>query len=187
MSGAPNVFAIDFGLSRRFKTKEGEVKEPRAYAGFRGTARYASLNSHQSLELSRRDDLWSLFYMMVEFLTGSLPWKKEKDREQIGKLKEEHTNPTLVQGLPQQMLTLLHHISKLSYREKPNYEFIRTLFRQMLFQTKENPVPFFLQELRCTNPLIVREHLSLFPSLSPLADFLVFTVKVPPGARSRND
>jgi len=137
------VYVIDFGLSRRFRNKDGSIKEPRSYAGFRGTARYASLNSHQSTELSRRDDLWSLFYLMVEFLTGSLPWKKEKEREQIGKMKEEFTNPALVQGLPQQMLSLLHHINQLTFRESPNYAFIRGLFQQMLAQTRERPAAFF--------------------------------------------
>jgi hypothetical protein len=35
-------YVIDFGLSRRFMTPEGKVREPRPSAGFRGTARYAS-------------------------------------------------------------------------------------------------------------------------------------------------
>lgn len=31
-------------------------------------------------EMGRHDDLWSLFYMLVEFVVGQLPWKKIKDK-----------------------------------------------------------------------------------------------------------
>lgn len=30
--------------------------------------------------MSRHDDLWSLFYMLVEFTVGQLPWRKIKDK-----------------------------------------------------------------------------------------------------------
>ena len=33
-----------------------------------------------SKEMARRDDLWSVFYMLVEFAQGSLPWRKYKDK-----------------------------------------------------------------------------------------------------------
>lgn len=39
------------------------------------------LNPGASLqEMGRHDDLWSLFYMLVEFLVGQLPWRKIKDK-----------------------------------------------------------------------------------------------------------
>jgi len=36
--------------------------------------------------MGRHDDLWSLFYMLVEFVNGQLPWRKIKDKEQVNEL-----------------------------------------------------------------------------------------------------
>lgn len=74
---------LDFGLARQYTTSTGEVRCPRAAAGFRGTVRYASINAHRNREMGRHDDLWSLFYMLVEFVNGQLPWRKIKDKEQV--------------------------------------------------------------------------------------------------------
>lgn len=73
-------FLIDFGLARRYVLSSGEVRPPRDSTGFRGTARYASINSHLSKDLGRRDDIWSIFYMLIEFVQGQLPWRKLKDK-----------------------------------------------------------------------------------------------------------
>ena len=64
------VYMLDFGLARQYTNAAGEVRPPRAAAGFRGTVRYASVNAHKNKEMGRHDDLWSLFYMLVEFITG---------------------------------------------------------------------------------------------------------------------
>lgn len=77
------VYMLDFGLARQYTTGTGEVRCPRAAAGFRGTVRYASINAHRNREMGRHDDLWSLFYMLVEFVNGQLPWRKIKDKEQV--------------------------------------------------------------------------------------------------------
>lgn len=74
---------LDFGLARQYTTATGEVRAPRNAAGFRGTVRYASINAHKNKEMGRHDDLWSLFYMLVEFVNGQLPWRKIKDKEQV--------------------------------------------------------------------------------------------------------
>lgn len=45
------------------------------------------LSNFNLQEMGRQDDLWSLFYMLVEFLQGSLPWRRIKDKEEVGQMK----------------------------------------------------------------------------------------------------
>jgi tau tubulin kinase len=102
--------------------------------GFRGTARYASIGAHFGKDLGRVDDLWSLFYIVVEFLAGTLPWKgKEKDK--IGQLKEKYTQYGLMAGLPQQLIIFYNHLIGLKYDEKPNYGLITDCFVEMFEHT----------------------------------------------------
>jgi len=56
-----NIYLIDFGLAKIHLDKENKPFPPRANTDFRGTLTYASLNAHNKMDLSRRDDLWSFF------------------------------------------------------------------------------------------------------------------------------
>ncbi|KAH6576414.1 hypothetical protein BASA60_004525 [Batrachochytrium salamandrivorans] len=134
----PRCFLIDFGLSRRYISSSGRVREPRSKVGFRGTARYASISAHHGTELCRADDLWSLFYIIVEFLTGVLPWRG-KEKEKIGHMKKELTNPDLVSGLPSPVLFIHTYLLSLSYATVPDYQLILH-FLDELFKTSNMPI-----------------------------------------------
>ncbi|KFZ65470.1 Tau-tubulin kinase 2, partial [Podiceps cristatus] len=101
---------------------------PRAVAGFRGTVRYASINAHRNREMGRHDDLWSLFYMLVEFVVGQLPWRKIKDKEQVGSIKERYEHRLMLKHLPQEFNVFLEHISNLDYFTKPDYQLLMSVF-----------------------------------------------------------
>lgn len=130
------VYMLDFGLARQYVNDRNEVRLPRPVAGFRGTVRYASVTAHKNRvcnfrvlssvlsppkdgfcfqEMSRHDDLWSLFYMLVEFLHGSLPWRKIKDKDEVGRIKESIPTERLLIGLPEELKEFVSILNKLGY------------------------------------------------------------------------
>ncbi|XP_050406796.1 uncharacterized protein LOC126822086 [Patella vulgata] len=131
-SNSRKVYMLDFGLARQYTTASGQVRPPRAAAGFRGTVRYASVNAHKNKEMGRHDDLWSLFYMLVEFVVGQLPWRKIKDKEQVGLMKEKYEHIQLLKNMPSEFRAILEHIQKLEYFDKPDYPMLHNLIEQCM-------------------------------------------------------
>ncbi|XP_054910158.1 tau-tubulin kinase 2b [Poeciliopsis prolifica] len=125
-------YMLDFGLARQFTNSNQEVRPPRPVAGFRGTVRYASVNAHKNKEMGRHDDLWSLFYMLVEFMVGQLPWRKIKDKEQVGNLKETYDHRLMLKHLPSEFSTFLDHILTLDYFTKPDYQLLTSVFEKAM-------------------------------------------------------
>ncbi len=65
------VHMIDFGISRSYiSNKTGRHIEFCTGKNLVGTARYVSINAHLGYELSRRDDLLTLGYVMIYFTKG---------------------------------------------------------------------------------------------------------------------
>jgi tau tubulin kinase len=73
------VYMVDLGLAKIHLDKTGRPFPPRTNTDFRGTLTYASLNAHYKKELSRRDDLWSYFFVILDLINEVLPWRSCKD------------------------------------------------------------------------------------------------------------
>ena len=135
------VFAIDFGLAKRFRDpKTGDHIPYREGKDLTGTARYASVNTHLGREQSRRDDLEALGFVLMYFNRGSLPWqglpaktKKEK-YEKIRDKKVETTVEELCKGYPEEFPAYFTYCRKLAFDEKPDYAFLRKLFKDLFLK-----------------------------------------------------
>ena len=64
---------VDLGLCKEWR-QNGEHIPFSTNKCLTGTPQYMSVNMHQSSELSRRDDIESIFYVLIFLHTGTLPW-----------------------------------------------------------------------------------------------------------------
>lgn len=79
------IFILDFGLSKLYKRNGQHIQLKRGGTG-PGTGKYLSLYAHTNFILSRRDDIESIAYMLVEFLNGGL-WGGSQDPNEIYRRK----------------------------------------------------------------------------------------------------
>ncbi|XP_003380739.1 dolichyl-diphosphooligosaccharide--protein glycosyltransferase subunitSTT3A, partial [Trichinella spiralis] len=126
------VFILDFGMCRKYMRDDGSHKRPRSECGFRGTLWYASPMSLSGQEQSRRDDLWSWYFTIIELLTGTVPWQNvqikrnasfaEKKQAFMEKKMEFVQNPTeALRGLPREFISIMEYLVTLQYYDCPNY------------------------------------------------------------------
>ncbi|EFY86385.1 hypothetical protein J3459_011148 [Metarhizium acridum] len=133
------LYTIDFGLAKEYRGAEQySTLEGRALCG---TARYASINNHNGREQSWSDDLESLGYVLLYFARGSLPWQgikaaSEKEKlELVKQYKKTISVEELCSGLPEEFATYINYTRSLGFQDKPNYAYLRRLFRR-LFTSK---------------------------------------------------
>ena len=131
------IFLIDFGLSKPYIDSHGKHIPMTTGKQLVGTARYASINTHEGNEQGRRDDLLlylicpkindyefilhnsilleSLGYILVYFAKGTLPWQnlpaKNKDEKfrKIMMKKKSVSVSELCDWIANQKLIVIHY------------------------------------------------------------------------------
>ncbi|KAI6241021.1 Protein kinase domain-containing protein [Aphelenchoides fujianensis] len=132
------VYIIDFGLAKRFRDQRTRVHIPfRDHKNLTGTARYASVHTHQGIEQSRRDDLESLGYVLMYFNRGSLPWQglkaatKRQKYEKIAEKKLSTSVEELCRGFPEQFVFYIEYCKSLGFDQQPDYSHLHRLFADL--------------------------------------------------------
>ncbi|KAI6192926.1 Tau-tubulin kinase 1 [Aphelenchoides fujianensis] len=127
------IYILDFGIARRLTNAADELKTPRAVVGFKGTVRFASLCCHSGLEMSKKDDCESWFYLLMDLVQTGLPWRRMSDKNEVKGCKEacrkegnKHKDE-LYANTPKcrkELAGILDYIDGLQYHDIPDYSFI---------------------------------------------------------------
>jgi serine/threonine protein kinase len=130
------IFLADMGLCKPFRDPDSQIHIP--FSDKRkifGTMRFMSRNMHKRYELSRRDDLESIGFVLLYFFLGKLPWQNMRaadttDKyEKIGLRKQKITVRALCKNAPDAFHDYMHYCRSLDFDAEPNYEYLKGLFK----------------------------------------------------------
>lgn len=111
---------IDFGISKRYDYDGTHIRETKIHKLI-GTPNFVSLNVHNGLEPSRRDDLESCMYIILCMTNGRSRWCCHTNMGQIINYKIEaqtcFTTPAFIK-------ILLNYICNMGFNETPDYYYI---------------------------------------------------------------
>ena len=134
------LYLVDYGLTKHYcdplTKKHLPFKDDRSFNG--GTV-FASSWSHLNIEKSRRDDLDSLSFILIYFLTGALPWQHLKTKtkrelnENISEMKIALTPTELCKCINiEECLKFVHCIRGLQFEQTPDYNYLKGLLHTMI-------------------------------------------------------
>lgn len=121
------LILIDFGISKIYLDNTKKHKPLRKTDQLIGCLQYASINSHNHDELSRRDDIISLAYSFMYLFCGKLPWdnievgNNYSKSECIKQVKMNFIKKNYADKLENKMKYIISYLYNLEYDEKPNY------------------------------------------------------------------
>ena len=117
-----NLFFIDFGLAIPFMNEEQHI-DNKINSSITGTLEFCSKFVNEYQYPSRRDDIYSILYILIYLNDGSLPWTGLKIISSVLEMKMNIIN--------KRFKYLYSYIDSLDYDEKPNYEYIKKLINML--------------------------------------------------------
>jgi serine/threonine protein kinase len=132
-SKSKQIHMIDFGFCKSYLTNHKHIDASQKSSSLIGTPNFVSINAHAFHELSRRDDLESLGYMLLYFYNGGkLLWSDIHNNEMIMIMKgsvlleEERREGENV------IFEYISTVRKLEFKEKPDYKALISLLKSQL-------------------------------------------------------
>jgi serine/threonine protein kinase len=130
------LFLIDFGLCKFFLDNNNNHISIKKTSYLIGSINYVSINSHEKFELSRRDDIISLGYIMFYLYYERLDWSdingSDKTEENLKKIYILKKNILKKEKIPFFLFKIIEYGYSLTFEEEPNYFYLNQLINQIV-------------------------------------------------------
>ena len=117
------LFLVDFGFAKRYDYNGKHIEE-KNIKNIIGSPNFVSLNIHNNIEPSRRDDIESCIYVILTMLFGSLEWFHKDNLNEIIQLK---TQIISVNEVPSFIKKMLYYVRTMKFDERPDYDYLINL------------------------------------------------------------
>lgn len=122
------IALIDYGCSKVYiDVNTKKLLEQKERGPAIGTPLYSSPNSHKHMDLSRRDDLYSLMYTILDLAGVPLPWKGVTFQMDAIQKKLDNQLSKLMEALGPSFVEIGRHIESLGFADAPDYKLMREL------------------------------------------------------------
>jgi serine/threonine protein kinase len=120
-----NLYLLDYGLSTTYLDMNNEHISIKYIDNIIGSINYISINVHNNIIPSRRDDLESIIYILIFVLYKSLPWNKNMTVDEIKYSKENIIDNTYIDS---RLIDILTYIKSIEFNILPDYKLIINKF-----------------------------------------------------------
>jgi len=159
LDGQHLVHLVDYGLCSKFRVGDlhKQYKHDTRWA-HEGTMEYTSRDAHIGCA-SRRGDLEVLFYNLIEWFGGSLPWDRECASPQVTKTAKFLAFRQMGKFLricfrgekyPAFLVKFMKYVNGLQFEEEPDYDYLRGLVYEEMVKSGckiDNKLEFKLAKL----------------------------------------
>jgi serine/threonine protein kinase len=127
------LYLVDLGMAKRYDY-DGKHIIKKYIKNIIGSPNYVSLNVHNNIEPSRRDDVESCIYVILTMLLGKLEWFNKDNLSEIIELKRKII---LIDEVPSFIKIMLYYVREMKFDEKPDYNYLVGLMMKEYDNYKE--------------------------------------------------
>ena len=131
------IYIIDFGIAKIYKHANLHAKETKI-KGLIGSVNFSSLNVVNLIEPSRRDDIESIFYILLYLLLNNEDYKcydgfNNYEKKNINAITYLMKHTLVIENINYEILEkLFNYIRRLKYNQEPKYDYIVELLTKLL-------------------------------------------------------
>jgi serine/threonine protein kinase len=120
-----DIFLVDYSFCKKYINSNGEHILKNKINKLIGSVNYISLNVHDLIEPTRRDDLESVVYILIYLYCGKLDWENSMSITRIYEMKK---NIIYDENIPEYFRNMIIYIRTLEFNERPNYFYLINFF-----------------------------------------------------------